>query len=335
MSLGFPEMATQRRVSERLQALSVSQPISQVNAQISQTHNSQLRRYHAGAAATDYDAALLGRPVTPRVSRVTAPLLCKTLHQRSHASDASGHRSRPPALLQCLTAASLSVELAMQRQKWAAGSAPSAVAIAADRKEPPLSMAASAVNSAVTAPELRLVALVVLGAALRLAVLWLAADTLSQRIEWSLGRSRLKQRPTRTTHFSQSTQPATEQPASTTAPAAAARPSHTSPPIWCCLVLCVCVLRRSVLECSYWYGSEMDWSATGSVSTASMSAPVALSTPAAGAVECSPLLLLLSLPLSSAASLLSLPSPVAWLVYCAVYVGCDVLVALQLRSARL
>ena len=43
-------------------------------------------------------------------------------------------------------------------------------------------------------PSLRLPVLVLLGVALRLGVLWLGVDALSERVEWSVGRSRLKQR---------------------------------------------------------------------------------------------------------------------------------------------
>ena len=49
-------------------------------------------------------------------------------------------------------------------------------------------------DGVVTAPVLRLPVLLVLGVALRLAVLWLGVDALSERVEWSVGRSRLKQR---------------------------------------------------------------------------------------------------------------------------------------------
>ena len=73
-------------------------------------------------------------------------------------------------------------------------------------------------------------------------------------------------------------------------------------------------------ECVYWVNQ-----AGGQWSADSLSSPP---------VDCSPLLLLLSLPLSAAASLLSLPSSLHWLLFCSLYVGCDVLIASQLRSVR-
>ena len=76
-------------------------------------------------------------------------------------------------------------------------------------------------------------------------------------------------------------------------------------------------MSHAVRECEYWQSPPLP--------------------PSAASAECSPLLLLLSLPASAAWSLLAsslqLPAIVDSLAGYSLYVLCDVLVALQLRSA--
>ena len=89
----------------------------------------------------------------------------------------------------------------------------------------------------------------------------------------------------------------------------------------CSLLSCThwprCALSPAVRECEYWQSATLP--------------------PSAASAECSPLLLLLSLPASAAWSLLAsnlqLPASVDALAGYSLYVLCDVLVALQLRSA--
>lgn len=57
----------------------------------------------------------------------------------------------------------------------------------------PHSAPASSANSAGSMNGLRLPVLILLGVALRCGVLWLGMDALTERVEWSVGRTRLKQ----------------------------------------------------------------------------------------------------------------------------------------------